>query len=232
MADYTKNTPGAPDAGQYAIGDTVRDSVGVTWKCVAAGLPGVFVPSGVPVGLASVGSPSAGNIGTLASGVTMRDDANGAYHTTVLTLSDLLVPVADANAYGGTKLGIFPQGRIYVTGVIARLTWGANGVRASTINNSSTIDWAMGTVTASNVVLSSTMVNLAPAVDEAAVGDDAAYGAETSSVLAAAAFFDGTATAIDIFLNAAFSDATDIDADGVLKAAGMIQITWQYLGDK
>lgn len=229
MAIYTKNTPGAPTSGKYVFGDSVKDSVGVTWTCVRTGMPGVFVPSvGAPEG--TVVAPS------LPSGVTstmkIRDIASGGYHSTYLTLADTQIAVTDANAYGGTQILDFPEGRIYVIGCIAELQFGVIGTRASTINNSSTIDWGIGTATASNVTLATTMIDLAPAVDEQAVGDDSAYGAVGSSVLAAAAFFDGTGTAKDAFLNVAFSDNTDIDGNGILKVQGSILITWLWLGDK
>lgn len=47
MADYTSTIPGAPTSGQYALGDTVTDSIGVVWVCVQAGIPGVFTPADV-----------------------------------------------------------------------------------------------------------------------------------------------------------------------------------------
>ena len=37
MANYTKNTPGAPTSGLYALGDVITDSVGSTHTCIAAG---------------------------------------------------------------------------------------------------------------------------------------------------------------------------------------------------
>lgn len=222
MANYTKNYPGAPDAGLYAIGDTVKDSTGVTWTCIAAGQPGNWVGSFF----------NAPNFTALAATATVKDQGFGAFHFTTITLADFLTTVTDASAFGGSKIFTFPEGRIYIIGCIATLQYGANGVRASTINNSSTVDWALGTVTASNVVLAGTMINIAPLVDEAVVGDDALYGTASSSVLAAAAFFDGTTTAVDLFLNSAFSDNTDIDADGVLKTQGTIALTWVHLGDK
>lgn len=37
MANFTKNTPGAPTSGLYALGDVVTDSVNVAWTCILAG---------------------------------------------------------------------------------------------------------------------------------------------------------------------------------------------------
>jgi len=226
MANYTKNKPGAPDSGRYAYGDTVLDSNNVTWLCVQSGIPGMFVPNTFSTGAGAV-IPTASQ-----TGMTVKDIGVGGYHTTTLTLTDWPLVVTDALAYAGKQLLDFPEGRVYVIGAIAVAQFGVTTVRASTINNSSTIDWSIGTATASNVVLSATMIDLGVLVDEQAIGDDSAYGAAGNSVLAAAAFFDGTSTAKDAFFNVAFSDNTDIDADGTLKITGTIQITWLHLGDK
>jgi hypothetical protein len=40
MAEYTKNTPGAPTSGLYNIGDVVTDSVGVRWQSILGGVGG------------------------------------------------------------------------------------------------------------------------------------------------------------------------------------------------
>ena len=37
MTNYTKNTPGAPTGGLYALGDVITDSIGTVWTCIAAG---------------------------------------------------------------------------------------------------------------------------------------------------------------------------------------------------
>lgn len=225
MANYTKTKPGKPDAGKYTSGDTVKDSTGVVWKCIQSGIPGVWVPNSFNTAIPTL--PSG-----VATTISLKDEGTAGFHVTTLTLSSVLTTVTDLLAYGSTQILDFPEGRIWVLGTIATLQVGANGVRASTINNSSTVDWALGTAAASNVALSATMVDLAPLSDEAVIGDDSALGTASSSVLTAAAFFDGTATAKDMFLNFGFSDATDIDADGVLRTSGTIQITWVHLGDK
>ena len=55
MTAYTKNTPGSPSGGWYAIGDTVTDSNGVVWTCVKAGTPDLSSPGASPsfIGMAS-----------------------------------------------------------------------------------------------------------------------------------------------------------------------------------
>lgn len=43
MVAYTKNTPGMPTSGNYALGDTVTDSTGTVYVCVLAGFPTTVV---------------------------------------------------------------------------------------------------------------------------------------------------------------------------------------------
>ena len=60
-----------------------------------------------------------------------------------------------------------------------------------------------------------------------------AFSVDTTvaAALAAAAQFDGTATAKDMFLNTAYATTTDVDADATQTISGTIVITWINLGD-
>ena len=231
MANYTKNTPGVPTSGRYAIGDTVTDSVGIVWHNVAAGQPGNWLA--VPGG-ATVGSPrttqSVGAVqGTL---VTAAEYGQGAYHTTVLTLAARAVAITNANAYGGSKLYTFPAGRICLLSSRARIALAVLGTRTGTINDNSTVDWALGSVTASNVALTSTMVDMCAVANEAAFAASGnGLGAYAASGLVVPTSFDGTSTAIDMFLNFGFSDADDIDGDSTIEVTGEIEFSWVFLGD-
>ena len=50
-------------------------------------------------------------------------------------------------------------------------------------------------------------------------------------MLAAAAFFDGTGTAKDLYLNTAYATTTDVDADATQTISGTVRIVWVLLGD-
>lgn len=227
MTAYTRNKPGAPIRGRYAVDDTVVDSVGVTWQCIKAGSPGQFIgdlPSGEAIQRSGVGAVAGSNIVATERGA-------GDIHYTSLALTARALAVTDALAYAGTKIYGFPAGRILILGSLATLAFAVTSTRASTINDSAAMDWSLGTVTASSVTLASTMVDLIPKVDHTLDGAVAAYTAAISSALATNAQFDGTTAAVDAFLNVSFPTITDIDADGTLGVTGTIQLTWVNLGD-
>lgn len=229
MATYTKLFPGAPDSGKYAFGDVVIDNTNTVWTCVQAGLPGRWVGSSGDLPLTRVGTGASAHATVVA-----EERGVGNYHRTVLTLTNTPVAITEALSYGSLKLYDMPEGRLFILGVMASLALAvpAPQVRASTINDNATIDWALGTVAASNVALTGTMVDLLPLRDEAAFAASGnGYGAVVSGALAAAAQFDGTTTPVDVFANFGFSDVLDIDADSTINLLGTVQITWVQLGD-
>ena len=100
MAAYTKNTPGEPRSGIYAIGDVVTDSVGVEWHCIQAGpiypwhgtyFVSRYRPSTnpTPVSDATAG-PNTLTAAEALSGIYVRDCA-GASRTDTLPTAALLV---------------------------------------------------------------------------------------------------------------------------------------------
>lgn len=155
----------------------------------------------------------------------------GALCQTVLHLTDVPVSVTDANAYGSQKLYDLPEGRLLVLGAVASIQWAVTSTRASTINDSAGLAWAVGTAAASATSLSSTMVDLIPSTSKTLSAAAAAYNTASTAALSASAQFDGTSTAKDVYLNAAFATGTDIDGNGTMKASGTITITWVQLGD-
>jgi len=226
MTTYTKSFPGAPTSGLYAFGDIVTDSLGVRWQCVEAGIPGKFAPT-----FFSAASLPGAVVGT---GIVAEEYGSGTFHFTKLTLTAKEVTVTDALAYGSTQLYDFPEGRFLILGGMASLTLAvpAPQVRADTINDNSTVDWALGTVAASNVALTGTMVDLVAIANEAAFAATGnGFGTAATAVLASSAVFDGTATPKDMFLNFGFSDATDIDADAIISVSGTISVVWVMVGD-
>jgi hypothetical protein len=182
--------------------------------------PASDMPVTVGVGAASIAAVSAAEYGL-----------SGGVHKTVLTLTDAAVSITDANAYGGTKIYDFPEGRILVLGVTATLAPKTTTAIASTINSGVAGAVALGSVTASNVTLDSTMADMLPSTVIATSTVINVAAAAVTAALAAAAQFDGTTTPVDMFLNSSITTGTDIDADGVLAYSGTITMHWVNLGD-
>lgn len=97
MAEFTKNTPGAPTSGLYSVGDVVTDSVGVRWQSITGGVGGAERFVGVPGQLnvpapTSVATAGAATItaAQILTGIYVRDCA-GASRTDTLSTAALLV---------------------------------------------------------------------------------------------------------------------------------------------
>lgn len=174
--------------------------------------------------VADVGSPS-------VSTVTAKHIQLGRFVVTTLTLANVAQTVTDGTEYQGTKIYDFPQGRIFVLGVTATLQQKTTSALATTINASSTGAIALGTATASATTLSSTMVDLLPSTAFTSSATINVAGTAVTAALAAAAQFDGTSTAKDVFLNTAYATTTDVDGNGTQTISGTVVITWVQLGD-
>lgn len=164
------------------------------------------------------------------TGVT-ASEKGGLVHRTRLTLAAAPIVVTDALAYGGQKVYDFPEGRILVLGATCSLAFAVTTARASTINDSAALKFALGSATASNATLATTMVDLIPKTSKTLDGAVAAYTTAVGAALAASAQFDGTGTPLDAYLNLAFETNTDIDGDGTIAINGTIDLTWINLGD-
>lgn len=206
----------------YPLGN-ITLPVGARAEWTESGLRVVDVGGTTPA--VAVGAVVAG-IGVVAS-----ESGSGSFRKTVLTLTDTPITVTDALAYAGLKLYDFPAGRILLLGTTVSLAFGVTTTRASTINDNAAMDFSLGSVTASNVTLATTMLDILPKVDKTLDGAVAAYTTAVGGALAASAQFDGTTTPLDLFLNVSFPTTTDIDADGALKVQGTITLHWVQLGD-
>lgn len=231
MATYTKASPGAPTGGFYSVGETVVDSNSITWQCVATGWPGVFAP--MPGRVVFGESAGAKNGSTVAA----AEYFDGTVHKTVLTLTAAPVTVTDEGGvgqYGGTaKLYDFPAGNIAFIGttVSGTLTMGATG----TFIDAFTAVVAVGSATATT---GATLVGT-----EADIMQSNAVSAATTKVATIAAFskctqltesaithVNGTATAVDAYLNFVIGDdATHTSGTGTF--TGTVTISWINTGD-
>jgi hypothetical protein len=166
------------------------------------------------------------------SGLTAVDNClDGVIHQTVFTLADVTQTLPNSGQYVGTKLYDFPAGRISVLGVTASLAEKTTSAIASTLNASKTGALALGTATASSTTLDSTMADLLPSTAWTSSATINVAGSAVTGALASAAQFDGTATAIDMYLNAAVATDGDLDADATIAWSGTITVTWINLGD-
>jgi hypothetical protein len=172
----------------------------------------------------NVGAVNGGTVSAVEYGSEMM-------HKTVLTLAATPVSVTDANAYGSVKIYDFPEGRILVLGVTASIQWAVTSDRTATINVNAGLAWALGSAQASNTSLTSTMVDMLPSTEKTLSVAAAGLNTASTAALTTTGQIDGTATAVDAYLNCAFATGTDIDGDGALTATGTITITWINLGD-
>jgi len=162
------------------------------------------------------------------STVTAEDADYGNMKKTTLTLNGTeikIVAESQTNAWGSVKIYDFPEGRLLVHGVTVK-----NIILAPQTNKlplASGGDWALGTVAASTNALAGTMVDLCPSTSADPINGT------NSSALAAAAQFDGTTTAKDMYLNFGV-DMNDFLAPSTTATntvSGVITIHWTNLGD-
>ena len=165
------------------------------------------------------------------STVTAKHIAFGPFVQTTLTLTDVAQTVVNGTEYQGTKIYDFPQCRMNVLGVTATLQQTTTSALATTLNASSTGAIGLGSVTASATTLATTMVDFLPSTAFTSSATINVAGTAVSAALAAAAQFDGTSAAKDLYLNTAYATTTDVDGDATQTISGTIVVTWLNLGD-
>lgn len=174
------------------------------------------------------------DIGTVVPGlgVTAKHVAIGPLVYTTLTLDNVAQTVVNGTEYQGTKIFDFPETRMWVVGVVATLQQKTTSTLASTLNASSTGAIALGTAAATSTTLNGTAADFLPSTAFTSSATVNVAGTAVSGVLAAAAFFDGTGTAKDLYLNTAYATTGDVDGDATQTISGSIVITWLNLSDK
>lgn len=173
-----------------------------------------------------------GSITQPATGeIRIKREQFGGFNRIVLTLDNVPQAVVNGTEYQSTKIYTFPEGRILVLGVTATLRQKTTSVLASTLNASSTGAIALGSAAASNVSLSGTMVDMLPSTAFTSSATINVAGTAVSAALAASAQFNGTTTAIPVYLNTAYATTTDVDADATQTISGTVTMCWVNLGD-
>jgi hypothetical protein len=180
-------------------------------------------------------SQASGSIGAvpIALGATAvaTETGDSLVHQTTITLSDLAQAVANGTEYQGTKIYDFPVGRILVLGVTASIAQKTTSAIDTTLNGESVGALSIGTATASNTTLDSTMADLLPSTAFASSATINVAGTAVGAALAASAQFDGTSTATDVYINTAYATTTDVDGNATQTLSGTVKITWINLGD-
>lgn len=172
------------------------------------------------------------NITQPATGeIRCKDERFGSFVKTTLTLDNVPQTVTNGTEYQSTKIFTFPEGRVLVLGVTATLQQKTTSALASTLNASSTGAIALGTAAASNVSLTSTMVDLLPSTAFTSSATINVAGTAVSAALGASAQFDGTTTAKPVYLNTAYATTTDVDGNATQTISGTVVIVWVNLGD-
>lgn len=191
------------------------------------------ISKGRPPGCRAVGVPVA------ITGMKVTEyGGDGFLRMTRFKFRACSLTITDALAYLGTKIYDFPQGTLNVFAASFRGTLTTTSAIASTLNSGVAVNIGFGSATASNVTLSSTMMNFLPGSGETAAGFTSSTtinvaSAAVNMALAAptsaahlAANIAGHATAADLYLNLAVATATDIDADATVELNGEFLIAW------
>lgn len=171
------------------------------------------------------------------STVTVKEYGDDINHLTVLTCTATPVTITDdagVAQYGGVKVYDLPAGFVVVEAgmVTGSLTAGVTG----TIIDNWDGDVALGTATATTgATLTGTEADIMPSVEVSAGASDKLGVVDAVSVATAltesgARWFDGTATAKDVFLNFVIDDDATHTA-GTAAFTGTIRILWKFLGD-
>lgn len=190
-----------------------------------------FLDFKTPAGVTKLGSlPS-------ITGLTMAEGGAHAFRETIFTFTAVafaMVDEAGVVAYKGLKIYDFPAGNILIFGATADLTLKKS---SAGIIDAWDGDFGVGTVTASNnATLSSTEQNIIPTTATPQATGVGALATTTAKGINAAAIapLDGTATAVDLYLNFLIDD-TDHDVTGTpanLLVTGTVRVLWANLGDK
>ena len=180
---------------------------------------------------------AAGSVPSAVSGpVTVEEMGTDAMRRTRFTLTDLpisVVSVTTGNGVGGTQIYDFPEGYIQRMGCVANLSVSiATASQADFTDATPEGDMGVGTVAPAN----------ADALGTDATDDD--FATATAFVMSAyadsavdlpseaAALVDGSATAVNLFVNF-LVDAADIDDDATTEVlvSGTIDVVWSLIGD-
>ena len=174
----------------------------------------------------------------LANGATVKalEQGGPVLHATRLRLTATPITITDdagVAQYGGVKVYDFPAGAIVIEGAVVTglLTAGVTGTITDTWGGGV----ALGTATATTgATLTGTEADIMPEVNIAAatakVGTIDAVSVATALTESVSRVFDGTATAIDMYLNFVIDDSAT-HTSGSATFTGVIDFQWRLIAD-
>jgi hypothetical protein len=170
--------------------------------------------------------------GTIVStnSISLVEYGDGVLHKTTFTLAnafDMLVVDSGANGgHAGVKIYDFPAGYILVEAAFINADYTATNTNGLTATATYDIGVGSADVGVDNAALATTEQNFITKIE----GDLSASAAQLHSVNVTSFSLDGTSTAADLYVNAAFA-ADDCSADQAGVLAGTITVYWVNLGD-
>lgn len=174
-------------------------------------------------------------VGTAGTGVTAVEVGNGAFHQTILTLTNVVLPlvsVTTGNGVGGVTLYTMPEGYIYTLGSVAALTWAVPAAKQADFTDATPEgQLGIGTLAPANadaLGTDATDDNLSTAAD--ITGAD--FAGAVNLVSEAPLAYDGSETAMPVVLTGLI-DAADIDNDVTtnILVSGTVTLHWINRGD-
>jgi hypothetical protein len=180
--------------------------------------------------IADLASSIVSSVGTAGTSVTAVEyGLTDVVHKTVLTLAAVAQTITNTTAeYAGSLIYTFPAGRILLLGTTGSIQQTTTSVIANSIAAGATGAWSLGSEEASATSLTGTMVDLLPSTAYTSSATINVAAAVSSGALAASAQFDGTTTAVPVYLNTAIATGT---IDGTQTLSGTITFAWVNLGD-
>jgi len=176
--------------------------------------------------LTTGGLRSSVGTGTAAAAtVTAVVKGGDVWKQAVLTLADhvILIDGSSGVGFGATNLYAFPEGRIWVAGVVVEnLILTPDGADLADGEGG---DMSLGTVGTANATLDGTAVDLI-----AKTSTDPIHGTNDIALADNTAHFDGSSTAVNVALSWIADDA-DVATISTNTVNGIITITYALLGD-
>ncbi len=176
---------------------------------------------------------------TTKAGLAGVEKGNAAMHKTVLTLTAVSMTITDGStegtdaAWGNQSIYTFPEGHVVIHS--AHAVFGDDEIVAGEggIIDTADLEWGIGTTARTNVsdfALGATEKDIVPEKVMAQMVGGMSNGIESQQATASL-FKDGSAGAIEAFLNFISSHNDDVTTADTLAITGVITFVWSMQGD-